>query len=166
MCDGKKKPRSGAVCVAPPLLSSHSRYIILVSPMTRFGRQIRSTVSKSNTLQSLNYRGGFAPSTSRCRDFYFGVVFCSVCIMEYLYFVWIPFAVVSAKVVYCNSVNKECPLCKQQMLILQPTSSFANCAYNSYHSFDAILPLLNIFNNSHGWMHFMILVTYKILQKV
>ena len=37
--------------------------------MTRLGRQIRSTVSKSNILQSLNYRGGFAPPTSRCRDF-------------------------------------------------------------------------------------------------
>ena len=37
--------------------------------MTRLGRQIRSTVSKNNILQSLNYRGGFAPPTSRCRDF-------------------------------------------------------------------------------------------------
>ena len=38
--------------------------------MTRLGRQIRSTVSKNNILQSLNYRGGFAPPTSRCRDFF------------------------------------------------------------------------------------------------
>ena len=38
--------------------------------MTRLGRQIRSTVSKSNILQSLNYRGGFAPPTSRCRDLF------------------------------------------------------------------------------------------------
>ena len=39
--------------------------------MTKLGRQIRSTVSKNNILQSLNYRGGFAPPTSRCRDFFY-----------------------------------------------------------------------------------------------
>ena len=38
--------------------------------MTRLGRRLRSTVSKSNILQSLNYRGGFAPPTSQCRDFF------------------------------------------------------------------------------------------------
>ena len=38
--------------------------------MTRLGRQIRSTVSKNNILQSLSYRGGFAPPTSRCPDLY------------------------------------------------------------------------------------------------
>ena len=29
--------------------------------MSRLGRHIRSTVSKNNILQSLNYKGGFAP---------------------------------------------------------------------------------------------------------
>ena len=38
--------------------------------MTRLGRQIISTVSKNNILQSLNYRGGCAPPTSRGRDFF------------------------------------------------------------------------------------------------
>ena len=38
--------------------------------MTRLGRQIRSTVSKNDILQSLDYRGGCAPPTSRCRDFF------------------------------------------------------------------------------------------------
>ena len=37
--------------------------------MKRLGRQIISTVSKNNILQSLNYRGGCAPPTSRGRDF-------------------------------------------------------------------------------------------------
>ena len=38
--------------------------------MTRLGRQIRSTVNKNNILQTLEYRGGCAPPTSRCRDFF------------------------------------------------------------------------------------------------
>ena len=37
--------------------------------MTRLGRQIRSTINKNTILQSLNYRGDFAPPTSRCRNF-------------------------------------------------------------------------------------------------
>ena len=52
------------------LIFSWIRYIILVSHMTRLDRQIRSTVRKNNILQSLNYRGGCAPPTSRCRDFF------------------------------------------------------------------------------------------------
>ena len=37
--------------------------------MKRLGRRIISTVCINNILQSLNYRGGFAPPTSRCPDF-------------------------------------------------------------------------------------------------
>ena len=38
--------------------------------MKRLGKRIISTVSKNNILQSLNYRGGCAPPTSRGRDFF------------------------------------------------------------------------------------------------